>query len=171
MLIYLIGPSGVGKSSCARLAARSLPVEHVNLDELCRGRQFDWGFCHQVLARIERDFSPKDVLGIADIGAGIQCSPELQQYLSNRRDRVLLIFAPAPEVIARNPLGPDRSLAEYLAREYSSRAGLYAIARHRLDIAKLSEPEAQRRFIDYIRSNFELRPDSIVAHTRPSPSS
>ena len=157
MNIFLIGPSGVGKTSCARHASVVLRAEHIDLDVLCTGRQFDWHFCQQVLDDLESQTYIGGAVGIVDIGAGIQCSPELRQYLVQRQDRVVLIFAPALEVIRRNPCGPDRSPEEYKAIEYESRQDLYSAAVHVVDVLGRSEAAAHQLFIECLTEDLGIQ--------------
>ena len=144
MTIYLIGPSGVGKTSCARRASRLPGVEHLDLDDLCRGNESNWMICGPVLTNIEsrRRDSPF-TLRIVDIGAGTQTLPQLRDYLSGRRERVVLIWGPESEVVQRNPLGPGRALDEYRQTEYLSRQFLYSIAPYTIDVTGMREAEVQ----------------------------
>jgi hypothetical protein len=131
-----------------------LQVEHLEMDALCRGHEFDWVMCRRVLDDIERRAPVGGAIGMVDIGAGTQCCPELQPYLAARRDRVVLIHGPAPEVIQRNPCGPDRPLESYTEIEYTSRRPLYSIAAHVVDVTGRTEAESQKVFTECIGRQF-----------------
>lgn len=154
--IYLIGPSGVGKTTCATAAAKSLGANICKLDELCRGRTNDWLFCREVMLRAVANCQQQNDLTIIDIGAGTQhdCRGALLEFLLDRRHRALLIWAQPSEVIMRNPLGPNRSTDEYLRTEYTSREQLYAGPVHKLDVSGLSESQMREAFVNYLSNNF-----------------
>ncbi len=154
MTIYLIGPSGVGKTSCASKASVSLLTKHIDTDCECRGFEYNWTVCNLALARLEHSFVQREVLQIIDIGAGTQTLPELRDYLAKRRERVVLLWAPESEVIRRNPLGPSRELDEYRLTEYTSREDLYSIASHRINVSGLAEPEANQMFANFMAQTF-----------------
>ena len=147
-MIYLIGPSGVGKTHCARCAAAVLQLEHQVLDDLCHGRTNDWRHCEQVMKEIEGESEVSGRFTILDIGAGTQfdCTRQLEAYLSPRSQRVILICAPSAEVLGRNPCGPNRPLEEYEQMEYRTRKTLYAVAEHVFDVSGRSKEEASAMF-------------------------
>ncbi len=153
MLIYLIGPSGVGKTSCAAHASKILNAHHHNLDVICSGHQFDWAFCVQELHKLESAVGTVD-LSIVDIGAGTQCLPGLCEYLKCRRSAVIHLYAPSEEVLRRNPLGPNRPLEEYNQTESTSRQPLYLAADHVVNITANDETTSRRIFVDYLRQHF-----------------
>jgi len=154
MIVYLIGPSGVGKTSCARRASEVLGVQYTALDSLCRRHEFNWQVCSVALARLETQADTRDALHIVDIGTGTQTLPELWDCLLKRRDQVVLIWGPESEVVLRNPCGPGRSLEECRQTEYTSRQDLYALASHRVDVGGMTEPEANEAFINFLSWNF-----------------
>jgi|CZKF01.1.fsa_nt_gi hypothetical protein len=156
MIIYLIGPSGVGKTSCACHAASMLKAEYRNLDKLCTGQQFNWNVCRHSLDSIESESRLNNAFYMVDIGAGTQCLPDLLQYLIPRRQRVILIWAPPSEVIRRNPLGANRSREEYGRTEYISRKNLYSLAMHKLDVSCMSQDEENAHFMDYVCKTFNI---------------
>jgi shikimate kinase len=139
--IYLIGPSGVGKTNYARHAAAMLLATHRDLDKLCQGNQFNWSFCERRLKAIEREARSDHIAYLVDIGAGAgtQCCAELVKYLEPRQQSVVLIYAPPSELIRRNPCGPGRSPEEYEQTEYKSRRPLHGIATHSIDVSGQSE--------------------------------
>ncbi len=156
MLLYLIGPSGVGKSSCGRHAACVLPrVRFESLDNLCKGQEFDWIACRCALDDLEATADP-ELTVIIDIGAGTQTRPELVQYLDARAENTILLHAPPEEVIRRNPLGPSRDILEFRQTEYASRRLLYKVARRVVDVTGLTIGSARQKFIESLSSNFPL---------------
>lgn len=150
--LYLIGPSGVGKTTCADAAVERINAKHYKLDDLCRRRTNDWHFCQQVMRDAEASNKTQGHLKIIDIGAGTQhdCNRELVEYLNARRDSAMLIWAPDSEVIMRNPLGSNRNQEEYRRTEYTSRDRLYSIPAHRIDISGMSTDEACDHFVLYL---------------------
>ena len=160
-LIYLIGPSGVGKTTCALAAAAAFNANLCKLDDLCRGRTNDWDFCREAILRAENNDEGNQRLDIIDVGAGTQHdrNRELADFLRIRRNQAMLIWAPPAEVIKHNPLGPQRNFDEYLRTEYTSREVLYSIPSHRLDISGLPAIAAEERFTDYLAENSFARHD------------
>ena len=158
--LFLIGPSGVGKTTCASAAVETINAKLYKVDDLCRGRTNDWRFCQEAMLAVEANNLLQDELKIIDIGAGTQhdCNRELSEFLKARRPRVILIWAPAEEVIKRNPNGPDRRPDEYLSTEYASREQLYSVAAHRLDITGLPKADATEKFKNYLTLNFRFVP-------------
>ena len=154
MTVYLIGPSGVGKTTCARTASRVLPVKHIDIDSLCLRNAYDWSACRLVLAGLEDPIDDPWILNLIDIGAGTQTLPELRDYLLKRREHVVLVWAPESEVIQRNPLGPERSRDEYHLTEYANRQQLYAIAPHRINVEGVDGAEAGRVLADFLLRTF-----------------
>jgi shikimate kinase len=156
MLLYLIGPSGVGKTSCGRHAAFVFPrVRFESLDDLCKGQEFDWIACRRALDGLEAATAP-GLTVIIDIGAGTQTRPELVQYLAARAENTILLHAPPEEVIRRNPLGPSRDIWEFRQTEYASRRLLYRVAGHVVDVTGLTIGSARQKFIESLSSNFPL---------------
>lgn len=148
----MIGPSGVGKTNCGQAAAAQLHVEFRSLDVLCRGRTNDWACCLTQFDKAELESASPSALLIMDIGAGTQydCTQQLCGYLEPRRSRVVLIYAPPNEAIARNPLGPSRDPGQYLQMEYKSRALLYRVAGHTVDVSGKSAHAAAEVFVNYL---------------------
>jgi hypothetical protein len=124
------------------------------LDDLCKGHEFNWNICKQALDTIEDEANSNQAFHIIDIGAGTQCSPELQQYLLARRQGVVLIYAPPLEVIGRNPLGPARSPEEYEQTEYKTRERLYLTAAHKVDVSGRSKDDAKTLFAEFVSATF-----------------
>jgi hypothetical protein len=154
--IYLIGPSGVGKTSYAKYARSVMSgVKHFDVDELCKGKQFNWSACCAQLESIRSYLAGEQLKGIIDIGAGTQTRPELREYLAQWREAVILVYATADEVINRNPLGPQRDLAEFRSVEYDNRRDLYSVAEHTVDVSGKSLIEAEKTFVEYLLGNFQ----------------
>lgn len=161
MVVYVIGPSGVGKTSCASRASEALEIECVHLDRLASGNQFNWSVCGSLLAGLEHERAGSGSSCLVDVGAGTQCLPELQHYLGTRPNRVILVWGPDLEVLQRNPMGPSRALEEFRQMEYISRESLYSLANHRIEVGGLPEIGAQQKFVAYLMEYFG-------AHERPA---
>jgi shikimate kinase len=153
VVIYLIGPSRVGKTSCAKYAAEILEAEHRDLDELCERRHTaDWGYCQERFDDAERESQASGTLIIVDLGAGTQhdCTLALQSYLESRRERVFLIYASMEEVLLRYS---NRTREDLEEKEYSpARERLYRSAPHRLDVSGKSEGDTVAEFASYLRT-------------------
>ena len=128
--VYLIGPSGVGKSGIAASVASALSRYHLDLDRACKGWEGNWPVCLSAIegARLEH---PEGV--IVDIGAGTQheAGGKLAAYLSSVQGKVILVTGDSMEVFGRNIAKTgwaDRSYDEYLNTEYTSRQTLNDLA-------------------------------------------
>jgi shikimate kinase len=153
--VYLIGPSQVGKSSAAAsFAAPSSGIVVRDIDaELQRihgdswaSHAFDWTSVEAILDAPSKAMEPA-LETVFVVGAGSQTLPELITYLRPHRDCTVLLIAPPEELIDRHP---GRSLTELVRTEYTSRAELYDLAVHRLDVGGLAAEEvtnALRRFL------------------------
>jgi shikimate kinase len=128
MIIYLIGPSGIGKSTQAAKAGEYFGVQVKSIDAICKGKEFEWNFCRKTLKGIEKDKSSC----IVDIGGGTQTLAGLTRFLSDKTNRVVLLIADPSELILWNPLGPGRNQAEFESTEYTSRKELYFLAGHKI---------------------------------------
>jgi shikimate kinase len=160
VVIYLIGPSGVGKSTCASHAEKVLKAEHRSLDRLWSGRTNDWAYCCRQFLAAEAEEPSAQVTIIVDIGAGTQfdCTRQLEQYLTTRRQRVVLVHVPPEALLQRND--STRSLDEFSRTEYDTRAKLYGLAAHKLEVTGKSQEGAKAYFAEYVRKTF-----GVVART------
>ncbi len=151
LIVYLVGPSGVGKSTAAEVLDRSEEdVQILDIDRDLSHTWSNWSILGARLASLHGEES--DVHTVVDIGAGPQhFVPELPAFLSESRATVLLIWAPPEEVIFRNPV-PKRSPAEYLATEYESRTALYQLATSTVDVTGLAKDEAARKVVAELRA-------------------
>lgn len=148
MIVYLIGPSGVGKSSATRWLARVMPTLRVcDLDQSCEGRTGDWSAVSAVLRAAEQDAGMEHV--VVDVGAGTQhdVPGALGDFLSESRGHVVLIWATAEEVFVRQPLGPDRPYRQFVEMEYEGRARLYAMADRTADVSGIIEAAAAAQMV------------------------
>jgi shikimate kinase len=139
--IFLIGPSGVGKTSLSRrLSEIERTLVHVSFDEQVKimidsnftvpqhrsgeeGREF-WNFCKGVVDSLSRS-SGSDIILLFDVDAGAEYIPECQAYLTERSKSLICLIA-APDVIYKREemraAGldiPPRSKEEFLAKEFS----------------------------------------------------
>jgi len=126
--VYLIGPSSVGKSYLAEAVALELGVESRDSDhELNEVGLRDWSKVRAWLDALD------GLAAIVDIGAGTQdsCGRELNVYLGQRRDRVILVVDDPHAAFGRNVREGHRTLSEwenYRLVEIERRADLYAVA-------------------------------------------
>lgn len=156
MIIYLIGPSGVGKSVLVTKASDVFSqVMPKRIDELCKGYEFNWKICEATLLDIENKVK-KSKICIIDIGAGTQTIQELQNFLRPRSKNVVLIYGLPKEVLPRNPLGCDRDPQEFFNTEYLLRRDLYSLAVSIVDVSGKDKKEAEDQFISFLQEKFCL---------------
>ncbi len=140
--LFLIGPSGVGKSTVARHLSACLPVGCViDIDRVLPDAIDDWD---QVGRLLEPEQPLAHPLRLFAVGAGTQTS--LHRELLNHWQRagtiVVALMAPAEEVARREPLRTVRSLERFRRDEYSiTRSHLYSRADFIIDVAGLTRPD------------------------------
>jgi hypothetical protein len=151
MIIYLIGPSGVGKSNAVCLLRSQAPeVDVVDIDAEFPGQQFDWDAIRPFLTQLHRLPADKHHT-VVDVGAGTQTLSEFYDFLREEQPPIVVVFAPHTEVIHRQPVH-NRCLEEFLETEYTKRASLYGLATVTVDVAGLSTDESARKIVDSINA-------------------
>lgn len=162
--IYLLGPSGVGKTTIADRLAEQCDVQHKDLDRLL-------AHCHPARQRIEvaQDWSivgplleALDTSDAADplvvtLGAGTQdidrarSDRRLEEWLQARANRVIFLKGSPDEIFARSVAHVDHR-DRFDCLEYGpDRLRLYAIAQTAVDIGGLTLDEAVRCVGDAVR--------------------
>jgi len=146
VIVYVIGPSGVGKSTAVQLLVSQHPdVELFDIDEA--GVWGDWTQLEPQLSEVHAKDSA-DVKIVVDVGAGAQhFCPELGSFPLGEEATVLLVFAPPEQVHPRNPSGPSRDFNEFVKTEYTSRQALYEVAEPRVDVSDLTEDAAAQKVV------------------------
>jgi|GEM_PF-5163707 len=173
MIVLLIGPSGVGKSSCGEYASQNLSsCEFHDLDDLVAKatgstaclvlrEQGNDGFieiCQRILSKIETEPRNKVKLSLVAVGAGALQSHRANEWL--KRYTTVLVSAPEAEVFNRNPLGRERNYLEFCRTEYSSRRqSIYNAATHKIFVGGLTKNDAQSEVLKYLRDEI-LHQDS-----------
>jgi hypothetical protein len=114
-VLYLIGPSNVGKSSAADQLAADAVVVHIDLDRLLAERDAarplcavaqDWAIVGPVLAAL--DDQEADLPVVVTIGAGTQDmdrehrNRRLETWLRARSNRVIYVAGDPDELFARS---------------------------------------------------------------------
>ncbi len=127
MIIYLLGPSGVGKSNAVQLLRSDQPqLDIVDLDADFPGRQFDWHAIEPRLAQLHQQ--PVDGRHVVvDVGAGTQTLSEFSAFLRGAGALVIVVTAPPEQVVLRQPI-PNRRVDEFITTEYATRQQLYGLA-------------------------------------------
>jgi len=165
MLILIVGPSGVGKSTLGEYAGQNMVnCQFFDLDKLVKERTG----CStgKLLPEIENDAfldlccremdilcnECLDGLHIVAIGSGALQSSHALEWL--RRYSTLAITAPAEEVYNRGGArNQNRTLKEFEQTEYSPyRIRIYDSANYKLAVDGLSEQQAKDRFLELIES-------------------
>jgi hypothetical protein len=149
--LYLIGPSNVGKTTSAEMLDAKGLVLHVDLDKVLKtsfpdqdliGPAQDWGTVEPLLTHY--DARVTDPLTLISIGAGTQDRDRewkdhnLQGWLEQRRNRVILIEGDRAELFLRSKVHTDVAVFEGL--EYGpERQRIYQIADRTVSFAGVSE--------------------------------
>lgn len=148
MIIYLIGPSGVGKSSAVALLHDEHPeILVIDIDSEYLFKGISWDVIQNRLITLgERQADDGHV--VVDIGASAQVWSALHTFLQETKANGLLVIAPPEEVILRNPLGPDRDFPGFMQMEYVERADLYELASATVDVTGLDRHEAAQLVVE-----------------------
>lgn len=150
VIIYLLGPSGVGKSNAASLLRLEKSGLHVvDLDDEFRGREFNWNAIGPRLSRLHGSSSNESHI-VVDVGAGTQTLPGLYAFFQQAQALVVVVTAQPEEVILRQP-EPNRGLAEFVHTEYTTRTRLYRLAALTVDVSGLAKEDAAQTVTDGIK--------------------
>lgn len=168
MMLLIVGPSGVGKSTLGLGAKNGIALyEFQDLDNLVKSRTGKSAgkllpeikndafleLCRHEVIVLETKYSSK--LCAVAVGAGALQSDHALEWLSGYQ--TLAITAPAGEVFARGgERNKNRTLAQFEETEYSSRRlEIYDSAAHKVAVDGLSIQQAQQKF--------DLAIESIIA--------
>lgn len=172
MLYFLIGPSGVGKSELGSFGARifkdclffdldklvteKMRVPHARELSGKTGWNAFWYVSEEVINKLNDKHRDSSSLILVAVGAGSLCTKNGRNYF-RQCPNTITIFAPAEEVIQRNPLGPNRSFQEFQNTEYSdSRMDVYNSTQYKIDVSRLNEEQARQKFIDFLQDKFKF---------------
>lgn len=147
MIIYLVGPSGVGKSNAVQLLRSNQPqLDVLDLDAEFPARQFDWHVIEPRLTQLhQQSVDGRHV--VVDVGAGTQTLSDLSAFLRSVRALVIVVTAPPEQVVLRQPI-PQRRLDEFITTEYAARRQLYGLAAVTVDVTGLGREAAAQRVVD-----------------------
>lgn len=164
MLVLLIGPSGVGKTTLGKCAAgeRSY-VRFIDLDDLVRprcvgsdittGNKYSERFADLSVDELERlgqENSGDTSLCLVAVGAGSIHTEPARRYIETLPCRVT-IYAEPEEVHHRNPHLKHRSLDRFKQDEYSAeRVRFYNTSQDRVDVSDLNVMEARNEFMRWL---------------------
>jgi hypothetical protein len=149
VIIYLLGPSGVGKSNAVQLLRSDQPqLDIVDLDADFPGRQFDWHAIEPRLAQLHQQ--PVDGRHVVvDVGAGTQTLSEFSAFLRGAGALVIVVTAPPEQVVLRQPI-PNRRVDEFITTEYATRQQLYGLAAVTVDVTGLGKEAAAQLVVDRV---------------------
>lgn len=177
MVILVIGPSGVGKSTCVEYAAGKLPgCRAFDLDKLVGqragmpayrllGEVGADGFLQSCQREVDALLSRAHVVSLIDVGAGVLESHRAATWLSKHQGPTIAVVAPPDEVYRRGGWrNQDRNLGQFTKTEYSDyRQSLYRAATYQCDVKGLPVEAARTRFTDMIRNLLTKRDGQIGA--------
>jgi shikimate kinase len=183
MLVLIVGPSGVGKTSTLRPASRNLPnVVFLSLDHIIsvwaqqQGiisrpditefflnlRDYEKMFDHGMMAlkKVAKNRGDRNV--VVDVGAGFQCS-ERAKMLS-KHFKTISITAD-PKIVyqrIRSARDDNRSLEAFLESEFSpSRAAIYQSAHHVIDSTSQTLDQTAAELSQLLASVFTVGGENI----------
>jgi broad-specificity NMP kinase len=179
--IYLIGPSGVGKSTACKILEERGLAHHYDLDAVLRSlyptqrritvAQY-WPVVKKVLEGIEAKATTNTVL--VDIGAGTQDmgrqgKPQFEQWLKARSDQVIFLDSEPVDVFAQNRYYARSQYNEFFDAEFGvDRLRLYGIARSTVDTRKRSPEDVAGEVETIIHQLLKQRIVPVRRETRPN---
>ena len=168
MLAYLIGPSGVGKSTLARKASEvCASVFHVDLDAMIRSKdpelffhdgsrwQEFWQLAKECFRELETQYV--DGLCLVDCGAGCLKTQDALSHLK-ASDYVVMVHDSPGNAFSRAKSRPggycsNKPFDQYMLEEYSERRKcFYDAAKYKVDITDLNEGESADKFVRLVAS-------------------
>ena len=168
MIVLVVGPSGVGKSSTCELAARHFPqVVFRDLDGLAARCGFEMGIIQEVRAsllfgkigperylevglqsinKLAAEFSNQHL--VIDVGAGFQVAPSaIKLHLQYPIIAITASLRAAHQRIVLNR-GDKRSMDHYKQFEFSPhRIAVYDSARHKIDTTSATPEQTRVEFM------------------------
>ena len=166
MLILIIGPSGVGKSTLGDYASKKFSnCEFYDLDNLIKKRYnskstkllfssigpdlFFESSC-KALTEIENKYDSQ--ICLTAVGAGTLVSQKSKDLIV--KYTTISITAPQEEVFLRNPLGLDRGIEEFKSTEYSKhRLSLYKSTNFNFKADGLNKEQSENEFLKFLQDN------------------
>lgn len=166
MIDFVIGPSGVGKSSLCKAAGLEGIRIYVDLDlemkskdrDTCCGLPENSEFgnlAKSCILEIENNDSASEVW-LVDVGAGCMANQELLEWFKSKEYLLAVIDIPE-KVFERARMRPNgywksRSLGEYINSEFSNKKKtLYDSAIYKFDVQGNDLEMARERFVRYIK--------------------
>ena len=164
LLIFIVGPSGVGKTTLLAKVRGALDIEVLDLDEEeIKSGSTEWALGWEArrwlrdksrLADAEKRAMSCDI--VIDVGAGSLQTPEGRAYFQARHDSLIAVIATWEIVLSRRHSGRDP--IEFRYTEYSpDRMAVYQGATLSVDAGSQS---ADRAASDLIRAICELLDES-----------
>jgi dephospho-CoA kinase len=136
-LVLIVGPSGVGKSRLAKVAAKAVGAAYVDLDDAADVHAPGPPYHERAAPLIDRYAADANRWCVVDVGAGFQDQqPQGALWMREHRERTIAVMAQPEVVLARLQASRQdgRTLAELNAQEFSPvRRAIYDIARYRVD--------------------------------------
>jgi len=161
LVIFLIGPSGVGKTPLAKSVSDGSKIIHIDLDSSVKqsnnnvsapvflGKHGPRWFFEEGRKEIELLHSKdtENAVFLVDVGAGFLLADEAFEFFKSQN--TILVYAPPEIVYPRNKqkaCNLGRQYDEFCKTEYLKKRELHANCRYRIDVADLSESEAKAKF-------------------------
>jgi dephospho-CoA kinase len=160
-VVLIVGPSGVGKSTLAKPAAKAAGMTYVDLDEATSVHSPGPPYHVRATPLVAQFADDKSHWRALDVGAGFQDEPlHGVRWIATYRERMIAVMAEPNVVLSRLVRGraDTRTLEQLTAQEFSSaRRAIYDMAPDRLD--NNGDIEGRVFELTALLSRFASRPD------------
>lgn len=170
MIIYIIGPSGVGKSSiCKEIIFKNIKCFDLDYEMKKKDENIFLGlpesdeFCRLAKSCISNiSNNDSESVWLIDVGAGCMANQELLGFLKSKENLMAITDRPInaynKAIMIENGYWKNQSFVEYSNSEFSvEKKTLYDSANFKFDVEGDDLGKTVKRFIKYVKEAINLQ--------------